>query len=293
MHHDIADFIQIQSQCIERELSRLVPEKEDPSSQLFEASRYSLLNGGKRLRPLLTLAVTQSLDGSASIALTPACALEIIHTYSLIHDDLPCMDNDDYRRGKLTVHKKYNEGHAVLTGDFLLTYAFEVLAMCPNLSPEQKVQLISILAHRSGSEGMIGGQVMDIAVEGKSICIDTLHLLHRKKTAALLTAAVEFGGVISEASSAQMIALRKFGESIGLAYQVIDDVLDVTKQRGGSAIGSDARNHKSTFATLLGIDKAHVYAQNCYSQAMSALESACDDTTLLQGLAQFIVQRKY
>ena len=228
MNNAIVQFLKVQSEVVEKELDRLIPSRQGPQQQLYEAARYALLGGGKRLRPILALATAHMLGGDPSLALTPACTLELIHTYSMIHDDLPCMDNDDYRRGKLTVHKKYTEGHAVLTGDFLLTYAFEVLATNTHLSPDKKSQLIAILAKQSGSEGMIGGKVMDLTFEGKKIPLDTLKLLHRNKTAALLTASLEFGGILSNATPPHLERVRHFGESIGLAFQVVDDILDVT-----------------------------------------------------------------
>lgn len=292
---DLNQHLQTQGDIIEKELDRLIPEQNGPYQQLFEASRYALLGGGKRLRPILTLTTVKMLNGDLQLALTPACTLELIHTYSMIHDDLPCMDNDDYRRGKLTVHKKYSEGHAVLTGDFLLTYAFEVLATHPHLSPEKKSRLIATLAQRSGSDGMIGGQVMDLAYEGQRISLDNLRLLHRNKTAALITASIEFGGIIANATYDQLNHLRQFGEAIGLAFQIIDDILDVTSSEAkhGKTIASDIINEKSTYVSLLGIDQAQNYAQNLYDQAVKSLTFLPYDTSLLLGLADFVLKRKH
>lgn len=292
---EIIHYLETQSQLIEQRLDRLVPVRHGPHQHLFEAARYALLGGGKRLRPILALATTHMLGGDSSLALSPACTLEMIHTYSLIHDDLPCMDNDDYRRGKLTVHKKYSEGHAVLTGDFLLTHAFEVLATDTDLNPEKKSQLITILARQSGSEGMIGGQVMDLAYEGRKISLETLRLLHRSKTAALITASIEFGGIIGNATPFQLECLRQFGESIGLAFQVIDDILDVTSSQAkhGKSIASDIINQKSTYVSLLGIEQAHSYALNFYNQALKAIKPLPHNTSLLIGLADFILHRKH
>lgn len=294
MTTDIAHYLKAQGQIIEQELDRLIPMHHGPYQQLFEAARYALLDGGKRLRPILTLTTTRILEGDSHLALTPACTLELIHTYSMIHDDLPCMDNDDYRRGKLTVHRKYSEGHAVLTGDFLLTYAFEVLATHPHLNAEKKAQLIATLAHRSGSDGMIGGQVMDLASEGKKISLDHLRLLHRNKTAALITAAIEFGGIIANTTPAQLDHLRQFGEAIGLAFQIVDDILDVTSSHAkhGKTIASDIINEKSTYVSLLGIEQAQAYAQNFYNQAIKTLKTLPYDTSLLAGIADFILRRK-
>lgn len=292
---DIAAYLQTQSQLIENHLERLIPLRHGPTQQLFEAARYAILGGGKRLRPILTLATTEMLGGQIEKALTPACALEMVHTYSLIHDDLPCMDDDDYRRGKLTVHRRYTEGHAVLTGDFLLTYAFDALASSPHLSAEKRAQMISILAKRSGADGMIGGQVMDLASEGQKISLDTLRLLHRHKTAALLTAAIEFGGIVSEASDIQMEHLREFGENLGLAFQIVDDILDVTSSQAkhGRAISSDVVNGKSTYVTLLGMEQAKAYAQKSYQQALQALKGLPHHSARLANIAEYILKRDY
>jgi geranylgeranyl diphosphate synthase, type II len=292
---EIAHYIETQSCLIEKQLDQMVPMRKGPHQYLFEAARYALLGGGKRLRPILTLATTRMLGGDLSIAISPACTLELIHTYSMIHDDLPCMDNDDYRRGKLTVHRKYSEGHAVLTGDFLLTHAFEVLATDAHLSPDKKSELIAILARQSGSEGMIGGQVMDLVNEGKKITLDTLRLLHRNKTAALITAALEFGGIISNANPFHLDRLRQFGEYLGLAFQVVDDILDVTssEDKHGKTIASDIRNEKSTYVSLLGLEQARLYALDFYNQSVKSLKSLPYDTSLLIGLADFILHRKH
>lgn len=291
----VAHYLETQSQIIEQQLERLMPAHHGHYQHLFEAARYALLGGGKRLRPILALTTTRILGADPAIALSPACTLEMIHAYSLIHDDLPCMDNDDYRRGKLTVHRKYSEGHAVLTGDFLLTYAFEVLATDQNLSAEIKAELIATLARQSGGEGMIGGQVMDLSYEGKKIPLETLKLLHRNKTAALITAAIEFGGIIAKASSTHLACLRQFGENIGLAFQVIDDILDVTSSQAkhGRSIASDILKDKPTYVSLLGMDQAHACAVNFYNQAVYALKPLPYDTSLLLDLANFVIQRTH
>ncbi len=292
---DVVSYLKTQGELIEQQLERLIPVRHGPHQHLFEAARYALLGGGKRLRPILTLTTTRLLGGDQALALSPACTLEMIHTYSLIHDDLPCMDDDDYRRGKLTVHRKYSEGHAVLTGDFLLTYAFEVLATDAHLTPDKKAHLIATLARHSGGEGMIGGQVMDLTFEGKKIPLETLRLLHRNKTAALITAAIEFGGIIANATPAQLDCLRQFGEYIGLAFQVVDDILDVTSSQAkhGRAIASDILNDKSTYVSLLGMEQAQAYAQNFYNQALISLKPLPYDTSLLVGLADFVLHRKH
>lgn len=280
---------------IENHLHEIVPVSLTPYQALFEAARYSLLGGGKRLRPLLTLITAEMFGESPSIALPAACSLELIHTYSMIHDDLPCMDNDDYRRGKLTLHKVYPEGHAVLTGDFLLTYAFEILADAPQLSDEIKVKLIRILAQRSGAHGMIGGQVMDLDSENRLIPLDQLKQLHAHKSGALISAAVEFGGIIANVTTEQMNHLKTFGENIGLAFQIVDDVLDVTSShiKHGRTIASDAINQKSTYVSLMGIEKAQATAEKHYQLSIDALHALRINTQLLEELAQFMIQRKH
>lgn len=292
---DISQYLQAQNQLIEQELDRLVPLHRGPYQHLFEAARYSLLGGGKRLRPIIALATTTVLGGNPQLALSPASALELVHTYSLIHDDLPCMDDDDYRRGKLTVHKKYTEGHAVLTGDYLLTYAFEILATNPHLTDNKKVKLIATLAKRSGGNGMIGGQVMDLASEGQPINIETLKLLHRNKTGALIMAAVEFGGIIADASEKQMEYLCQFGENIGLAFQIVDDILDVTSSQAkhGRAVASDLINDKSTYVSLLGLEQSKACAREFYEKAIRALKQLPYNSSLLISLADFVISRQH
>lgn len=288
------DYLNSQSQLIEQHLKHLLPLADKPGTSLFEAARYAILGGGKRLRPILTLMTTHLLGGNCNLALTPACTLEMIHSYSLIHDDLPCMDDDDYRRGKPTLHKKYSEGHAVLTGDFLLTYAFEILATDSQLDSNQKAKLIAKLAYHSGSEGMIGGQVMDISYEGKEVSLDVLKEIHRNKTSALMVAALEFGAIISHTCEDHLKHLKDFGNYLGLAFQVTDDVLDVTASHAkhGRSIASDVLNKKPTYVSLLGIEQAKAYALTYYQQALLALEFLPYDTTLLAQLADHVINRK-
>lgn len=273
---------------VEQRLGDLIPELSVPHQQLYKAARYSLLGSGKRLRPILALATTEMLGGDIHKALSAACTLEMIHTYSLIHDDLPCMDDDDFRRGKPSLHKAFPEGHAVLTGDFLLTYAFEVLADDLHLSQKQKVQLIRCLAKSSGGSGMIAGQVMDIEAEGKKIDLQTLQSIHENKTGAMITASIEFGAIIAEASKEHQDILREYGKKIGLAFQIVDDILDITSNRA-----SDAANNKTTYATLLGLEKAQVLAATMCEAALNHLKQLPFDVTLLSDIAEHIVTRKH
>lgn len=291
---NLTEYLKTQSVLVEKQLDALIPKKQVPYSQLFDAARYSLLGGGKRLRPILALAVLETLGGNQENALVPVCALEMIHTYSLIHDDLPCMDDDDYRRGKPSLHKAFPEGHAVLTGDFLLTQAFDVLANDKHLTDGQKVKLIAILAKQSGGDGMIAGQLMDLEAEGRQIDLEALRLIHNKKTGAMITASLEFGGVLSSASPSDMAVLRQFGEEIGLAFQVIDDILDVTEsqQKHGKVFASDLANDKSTYVSLLGLKESQEFAQSILESAEQKLQSLSSNPSLLIELAKVIVNRK-
>lgn len=290
---ELTTYLASRGELIEQQLEKLVPEQDADYRTLLNAARYSLLGAGKRLRPILALATAEMLGSDVSAALVPGCALEMIHTYSLIHDDLPCMDNDDFRRGKPSLHKAFPEGHAVLAGDFLLTYAFDILAHHQQLTAEQRLQLIAILSRRSGSAGMIGGQVMDLEAEGKKITLDTLKAIHRYKTGAMITASVEFGAVIANASATDTALLRQFGEEIGLAFQIVDDILDVTasEQKHGKSVASDITNGKATYVSLLGLDESKNMAQQTFKSAICHLEKLPLDTTILAQIAHMIVNR--
>lgn len=291
---DLNTYIKEKGGLIEKQLDKLIPEQEVPYKILFQAARYSVLGSGKRLRPILALATTEMLGSPIENALVPACALEMVHTYSCIHDDLPCMDNDDFRRGKPTLHKAFPEGHAVLAGDFLLTYAFEILANAPKLSAEQKTRLIAILANRSGGAGMIAGQVMDLEAEGKTISLEHLQHIHNAKTGAMIAASIEFGAVVANAPKEHLTTLTQFGQDIGLAFQIIDDILDVTssEKKHGHKIASDLKNGKATYVALLGLEKSQTAAQALFEKAICKLRALPYSTDLLEELAQLIVHRK-
>ena len=285
-------YLKEKSRLIEEELDRLVPELETPYQQLLKAARYSLMGKGKRIRPILALATVEALGGNEKQSLSAACALEMIHTYSMIHDDLPCMDDDDLRRGKPTLHKVFPEGHAVLAGDFLLTASFEILAEDPHLTPNQKIELIRILAKSSGGDGMIGGQIMDLEAEGKQIDFDRLKTIHRFKTGKMITASILFGGILANGSKASLELLEQFGEEIGLAFQIVDDILDVTASEQKHGKASDQSNGKSTYVSLLGLKKAKEEADALLKSALAKLEALPCDASHLKQLAEFIVQRK-
>ncbi len=277
--HKIKDFLG----KIERKLEQLVVEKAVPYNHLFQAARYSLLCGGKRLRPLLTLTVADVLGADVETALLPASAIEMIHTYSMIHDDLPCMDDDDFRRGKPALHKVYNEGHAVLTGDYLLTFPFELISRDQRLTPDQKIDLIGLLSKAAGGEGMAGGQVMDIRLENEDANLEELRSLHRLKTGALFTAAAEFGAIVAHATTQERLLLRKFGSELGIAFQILDDILDVTacQEKRGTKVSSDQKNHKTTYPSLLGLDMARQELENHLNNCKGCLNELDRDTTLL------------
>lgn len=290
---NISDYLKNKGELIEHTLSKLIPENSAPYKILQHSARYCLLNGGKRLRPILALATAASLNGDEQTALHPACALEIIHTYSLIHDDLPCMDNDDYRRGKLTLHKVVPEGIAVLTGDYLLTLAFEVIADAKGLTDSQKINLIKVISKRAGGEGMIAGQVMDVEGENKVLTLDQLQNIHLAKTGALLTASLEIGAIVAHANEEIMHLLQGFGRDIGLAFQIIDDVIDVTAsvQKHGKKAASDLTNHKTTYVSILGVNESKELAQRLLESALSKLDCLPGNANVLRNLAKIIVNR--
>lgn len=276
---EISKLLISQKELIDNHLDYLIP----PKDRLHEVARYSLLGTAKRIRPILTLATAEALNGSKQAALSPACALEMIHTYSLIHDDLPCMDNDDFRRGKPTLHKAYGEAEAVLAGDFLLTHAFQTISDAPDLNSDQKVLLSSNLGKNAGGSGMILGQLMDMQFEGKKIDFDDLKSIHQRKTGALITSAIEFGGIVSHANPHIMAVLHEFGQEIGLAFQIIDDVLDAEEEN----------SKKSTYVTLLGREKAMEAAQNLLKSSIQIISKLPNDTTILKEIANYMIARNY
>lgn len=249
---------------IERELDRLIPGAECLQGRVMEAMRYSAANGGKRVRPILTLEFARLCGLEVRAALPFACAVEMIHTYSLIHDDLPCMDNDDMRRGKPSCHIEFGEDTALLAGDGLLTLAFEVMLReydpkC--ISPRSAITAAALLASNSGVNGMIGGQVIDLMSEGKTIDIETLRTMDRLKTGALIDAACRMGCVIAGAPREKLDAAGSYAAALGLAFQIVDDILDVTgsTEELGKPVGSDAENKKSTYVSLLGLDLSLIH----------------------------------
>ncbi len=261
---------------------------------IFDSMRYSLFAGGKRLRPVLLLAAADAVGADGNKFLNVACGLEMIHTYSLIHDDLPAMDNDDYRRGKLTNHKVYGEGIAVLAGDALLTYAFETMLSQEGVDPKTLLKVVKEIASAAGPEGMVGGQVIDMESEGKAVSFDTLQQMHRAKTGALFRAAVRAGAILGGASEEEIEALTVYAEKFGLAFQITDDILDVigTAEAIGKPVGSDLKNNKSTYVTLHSVEIAQQMAKETVSDAVDALAMFGKRGAVLKDLVEYLLKRE-
>jgi geranylgeranyl diphosphate synthase type II len=284
-----------QQQLIDRELDRLVPAETVPPETIHRAMRYSLFAGGKRLRPVLCLEAAHAVSDSPRGIETAACSLEFIHTYSLIHDDLPALDNDDYRRGKLTSHKVFGEAMAILTGDALLTLAFETLSTMNSVTDDRRARVIAELATAAGTVGgMIGGQVADLEGEGKAPDAHLLESIHRAKTGALLRASVRMGAIYAGADQGQLDAVSRFGEHVGLAFQIVDDILDVeeSSEALGKTAGKDAQQHKITFPAVYGLEESRRMAERERLCAHQSLEIIGDRGRRLRELADLIVQRK-
>lgn len=262
---------------------------------LSQGMCYSLMGGGKRIRPVLALAAAETLGGDLPKNLPAAASLELIHTYSLIHDDLPAMDDDDYRRGKLANHKVFGEANAILAGDALLTYAFELLADPGIGMPERQLRVIREVAAAAGKDGMVGGQVADIAGEGKTLNLDEIENIHRGKTGALLTVAARLGGILAGGTEAQIEALTVYAQSLGLAFQIKDDILDVTgdSETLGKPTGSDVRLGKSNYVSLLGLEGAEEKLQAQILKAQAALKPFAERAAFLSELARFVEQRRH
>lgn len=289
-----ADWSAAGLQTVERALEAWVPA--DAPAGLGAAMRYAVLDGGKRLRPLLVLAAAQAVGGAHAAALRAAVAVELIHAYSLVHDDMPCMDNDLLRRGKPTVHVQFGEAQALLAGDAMQALAFEILTPDdePALPPALQARLVQLLARASGQQGMAGGQAIDLASVGKALDEATLRDMHRRKTGALLQASVLMGAACGATQAGAWDALSEYGAALGLAFQVVDDILDVTQASEvlGKTAGKDQDANKPTYVTMLGLDAARQYANDLHSQALSALTRAGLTAPLLVSLADRLVIRQ-
>ena len=294
-HFDLAAYLQERQTLVEAALDRslpvIYPEK------IYEAMRYSLLAGGKRLRPILCLATCELIGGTIEMAMPTACALEMIHTMSLIHDDLPAMDNDDYRRGKLTNHKVYGEDIAILAGDGLLAYAFEHVAIeTKNVPNDRLLRIVAILGRAVGAAGLVGGQVVDLESEGKTeVCLETLNFIHNHKTAALLEASVTSGSILAGVSDADLQRLTNYAQHIGLAFQIVDDVLDITatQEELGKTAGKDLRAQKATYPSIWGLEESKQQAQILVQKAKAELADFGDRAKPLIAIADFITARTH
>lgn len=291
----LSEYLTGQQQLIERTLEHWVPSESVAPEAIHKAMRYSLFAGGKRIRPVLAISAAYALADVPAGVENAACALELIHTYSLIHDDLPALDNDDLRRGRPTCHKMFGEAMAILAGDALLTLAFEVLAKLPVIDACRKTHLISELASASGTVGgMIAGQVHDLEGEHQRPTALLLERIHRAKTGALLRASVRMGAIYAGADDAQLAALTRYGEHIGLAFQIVDDLLDVeeSSEKLGKTAGKDAQQHKITFPAVYGVECSHQMAEEQRLAALVALQPFDERAERLRQLADLIVHRK-
>ncbi len=294
MEDKFAKALRQTADLMNRELSSFLPDHESPEHQLHEAMRYATLSGGKRLRAFLVIQCADLFDVSRDYSVRVATALEILHTYSLIHDDLPCMDDDDLRRGIPTVHKKFDETIAVLAGDALQSLAFEIIA-APETHPSgsTRAALLHKLAQASGAHGMVGGQTMDIYSDPEEISMPTITRLQQMKTGALITFACEAGAILGHASPAQTTALRAYAHDLGLAFQITDDILDAEGEAKemGKATRKDADAGKATFVSLMGLEKAKIHAEMLSHQAISHLSAFKENADLLRDAATFTVER--
>ena len=261
--------------------------------RLAESMEYSLMAGGKRLRPILVMAAADAVGARGTDFVQAACGIEMIHTYSLIHDDLPAMDNDDYRRGKLTNHKVFGEALAILAGDALLTQAFEVILRQQGVPAQVLLEVLREMSIAAGPNGMVGGQVIDMLSEGKRISMEELRKMHMGKTGALFRAAIRSGAILGGASEAQLAALTTYADCFGLAFQITDDILDVVGDEAviGKPVGSDERNEKSTYVTLTSLDEAKKLAADTVQQALEALEIFDDEAKFLRDLVKMLLDR--
>ncbi|HHW55191.1 MAG: polyprenyl synthetase family protein [bacterium] len=293
---NLYNYLQEKAASIEDALDRILAEGDTEPSILNEAMRYSVFAGGKRLRPILTIAAAEAVGGREEDVMTAACAIELIHTYSLIHDDLPAMDDDDYRRGRPTNHKVYGEALAILAGDALLTKAFEILAGCsvPGTAGRLMLRVIGEIAEAAGARGMVGGQTLDILSEGKAVDARTLFYIHKNKTGALLRASVRTGAILAGAGEEELTALTSFAEEFGLLFQITDDILNVVgdSSKMGKPVGTDAQRAKATYPALYGLDGARKMAREGKERALAALDSFDSKADPLRLLVSYLLERE-
>jgi len=289
------DYIVSRRKLVDDALHAYLPKPSVKPKTIHKAMRYSMFAGGKRLRPILCLAAGECCGGAASAALLPAFAVECVHTYSLIHDDLPCMDDDDLRRGMPTSHKVFGEAIAVLAGDALLTFAFELAAQVPGWPRYSLKDIISELAIASGSRNLIAGQVADLESEGKRVSVPSLRFIHESKTAALLRTTIRLGAMSANATASRLESLSEFGMSLGLAFQVIDDILDVTQSSEtlGKSAGKDLASEKATYPSVIGLEQSRKLAKRLTEEAHKSLKPFAQRAAILHGLADYLLDREY
>jgi geranylgeranyl pyrophosphate synthase len=293
---DFNSIISDYTALVDAQLEAILPAASGPAEQLFSAMRYSTFNGGKRVRPALCFAAAEAVASSDSNTAKVAAALEMIHAYSLIHDDLPAMDDDDLRRGKPTCHIQFGEATAILAGDGLQSLAFQQLTELSDIPPQTTVELIALLSRLGGCAGMVTGQAIDLAATGTALNLQQLKTMHAHKTGALIEASVLMGAMATaQASPEQLTALKEFSRAIGLAFQIQDDILDVesSTEQLGKQQGSDATNQKSTYTSILGLEQARAEAAALYEQSMQALEIFADKADSLRAIASFIIKRNH
>ena len=292
---ELKRYLKAQQRAVDAALRRFLPRESARPATLHKAMRHPIFAGGKRLRPILCLAAAEAFGGSAENAMPAACAVEIIHTYSLVHDDLPCMDNDDLRRGKPTTHVAYGENVAVLAGDGLLTEAFAIIAQTPECRNYKTRHYVVGLAQSADSRRLIGGQVLDLEGEGKSLTKAQLVRIHEAKTAALLAGSLRLGGMSANVSPRKLEALTIFGRNLGLAFQVIDDILDVTQstEQLGKTAGKDAAVEKATFPAIVGLEASKKEAQRLTDKALAALKPFARQARRLDEIAHYLLDRDY
>ena len=290
----LPSFFEEDRLAVDEQLARLMPVETVQPPSIHQAMRYSVFAGGKRIRPILCIETARIFNADISAVLHPGCAIEFIHTYSLIHDDLPALDNDDLRRGKPTCHKQFGEATAILAGDALLTLAFETLAATP-VAAERRVAMVMEIASAAGTvNGMVGGQVADLEAEGKKVGPEALEYIHRSKTAALIRASITSGALCAGAAREDVARLRRFGETIGWAFQVTDDILDVEESSValGKTAGKDVAQQKATYPAVFGLERSHQIANELATKAIAELEAYGQRAERLRTIAEFLVLRR-
>ncbi len=293
----LGTYLDTRKKIIDEALERYIPGEDNYPPVIFKALRYSLFAGGKRIRPILCLASAEAVGGNIESILPVACALELIHTYSLIHDDLPAMDDDDYRRGRLTSHKVFGENMAILAGDALLTKAFHLMSdrgLTEKIAPEKLISVIHDIAAAAGYFGMVGGQVVDVQSEGEAVDTEVLNFIHTRKTGAMITAAVKAGAVLANAGEVELNALTSYGRHVGLAFQIADDILNVEGDQKlmGKGTGSDTKRGKVTYPALVGMDASRKKAGDLVEGALSAIKNFDHRAEPLRMIAAYIIERK-